>query len=126
MLSGEKGAKELHDQGYPLLTEDGGKFWAPYSLRMNAEKIATPLLMQLADSEYLTALESYVALRERHKAVEMYVFPDEYHVKWQPAHRRAVYERNLDWFDFWLQGYEDPAPAKRGQYERWRKMRDRR
>jgi hypothetical protein len=52
----------------------------------------------------------------------MYVFADEYHVKWHPAHRLAIYERAIDWFDFWLNGREDPAPAKREQYSRWRAL----
>ncbi len=29
----------------------------------------------------------------------------------------------VDWFRFWLKGDEDPDPAKREQYERWRELR---
>jgi len=29
----------------------------------------------------------------------------------------------VDWYRFWLQGYEDPNPAKAEQYERWRALR---
>jgi hypothetical protein len=39
------------------------------------------------------------------------------------AHRDAAYRRNLDWFRFWLQDYEDAAPEKREQYERWQGLR---
>ena len=94
------------------------------SLAQNAARIDTPLLMQLSDKEFRLALEAYSALREQHKPVEMHIFPDEAHIKWQPVHRQAVYERNLDWFSFWLQGKENPAPSKAAQYARWRKMRD--
>jgi hypothetical protein len=31
---------------------------------------------------------------------------------------------NVDWFRFWLQGYEDPDPTKQSQYARWRGLRD--
>jgi hypothetical protein len=31
--------------------------------------------------------------------------------------------RNIDWFRFWLQGYEDPNPVKKQQYAHWREMR---
>jgi hypothetical protein len=55
----------------------------------------------------------------------MYVYPGEFHTKDQPIHRLAVYERNLDWFDFWLRGVEDPDASKAAQYARWRRMRDR-
>jgi hypothetical protein len=58
------------------------------------------------------------------KPVEMWVYPDEYHQKIQPKHRYSVYLRNVDWFRFWLKGEEDPDPAKKEQYERWRKLRE--
>ncbi|HEX8238251.1 MAG TPA: Atxe2 family lasso peptide isopeptidase [Allosphingosinicella sp.] len=109
--------------GFPPATAEDPVFWRPMSMALNAERMETPLLMQLADEEYLLALEAFEALREKEKPVEMYVFPDERHIKWQPAHRFAIYERNLDWFDFWLRCREDPAAGKAGQYERWRAMR---
>lgn len=37
---------------------------------------------------------------------------------------RTAYERNLDWFRYWLQGYEDPNPAKAEQYKHWEAMCD--
>ena len=111
--------------GYPLATVDNPEFWRPMSMAMNAGRIRTPLLMQLADEEYLLALEAFEALRENGAPVELYAFPDEHHVKWQPVHRLAVYNRNLDWFDFWLRCHEDPAPEKAAQYRRWGTMRSR-
>jgi dipeptidyl aminopeptidase/acylaminoacyl peptidase len=112
----------LRGMGYPAATAHDTEFWRPASIALNAARIDTPILMQLADREYLLALEAFTALREQGKPVEMYVFPDEFHIKWQPAHRLAVYRRNLDWFSFWLQGREDPDPAKAAQYERWHKL----
>jgi hypothetical protein len=111
--------------GYPGASEYDPAFWLPASMAMNAEKMDTPLLMQLADDEYIQALETFTALREHGKPVEMYVFPGEHHNKWQPLHRAAVYERNLDWFSFWLQGVVDPDAAKADQYRRWQAMRPR-
>lgn len=113
----------LRTVGYPPATSNDRAFWRDMSLAQNAASINTPLLMQLADKEFRLALEAFSALREQHKPVEMYVFPEEAHIKWQPSHRNAVYERNLDWFSFWLQGIEDPDPAKAEQYARWRAMR---
>jgi len=81
------------------------------------------ILMQLADEEYLLSLEAFQALREHNKSVEMYVFPKEHHIKWQPVHRFAIYNRNIDWFSFWLRSYIDPDPSKKAQYERWKAMR---
>lgn len=111
--------------GYPPAAPVDKKFWLPYSMALNAPKMTTPLLMQLADSELLVALHTYTALKAAKQPVDLYFYPGEFHFKWQPAHRQAVYERNLDWFSFWLQGREDPTPAKAEQYLRWRALRDR-
>jgi dipeptidyl aminopeptidase/acylaminoacyl peptidase len=116
-------AEWLRGMGYPPASRDDPLFWRDMSLARNAGRIDTPLLMQLADSEFRLALEAFGALYEQQKPVEMHVFPDEFHVKWQPVHRRAVYERNLDWFTFWLQDHEDPDLAKAAQYARWRAFR---
>ena len=116
-------AEWLRGMGYPPATRDNPGFWRDMSLARNATWIDTPLLMQLADNEFRLALEAFGALHEQNKPVEMYVYPDEFHVKWQPIHRRAVYDRNLDWFSFWLQGREDSDAAKIEQYRRWNGMR---
>lgn len=116
-------AHTMRKQGWPAATADDRQFWAPGSLIQNAASIDTPLLMQLADREYLTAIDVYAALREQGKPVDMYVFPDEYHNKWQPAHRLAIYDRNLDWFDYWLNDRIDPDPRKADQYALWRSLR---
>ncbi len=113
-------------QGFPPASRDDPAFWRPVSLSVNAARIDTPLLMQLADSEYLQSLEAFTALRENGKPVEMYLFPDEYHNKVSPVHRLAGWTRSLDWFDFWLLHRIDPEPAKAAQYVRWEAMRAKR
>lgn len=79
--------------------------------------------MQLSDHEYLLAIDAYTVLKQRGKPVDMFVFPDSWHFKYQPLQKLAVYQRNLDWFAFWLQGKVDPDPAKAGQYAEWEKLR---
>jgi GH15 family glucan-1,4-alpha-glucosidase len=54
---------------------------------------------------------------------DLYIFPNETHQKFQPRHKAAAYERNLDWFRYWLQGIEVPGPQKSEQYRRWALMR---
>lgn len=116
-------ADAMRTMGYPPASRDDPAFWRPYSMALNAQAMDRPLLMQLADEEYLLGLETFTALREAGQPMEMYVFPGEHHIKWQPAHRHAIYERNLDWFQFWLQSHVDPDPAKAAQYKRWEAMR---
>ncbi len=45
------------------------------------------------------------------------------HVLTNPAVRMASQGGSVDWFRFWLQNYEDPDPAKKEQYIRWRELR---
>jgi hypothetical protein len=124
-LAGPQNGRRLSRIGYPgpSIGTDAEAFWGPFSMVANPDRVVTPLLMQLADQEYLRSLEVFTALREQGKAVEMYVFPDEYHVKFQPAHRLAIYQRNIEWFDFWLNGSEDSNPIDPDQYSRWNAMK---
>ncbi|MFC5526780.1 Atxe2 family lasso peptide isopeptidase [Rhodanobacter ginsengisoli] len=97
--------------------------WRLLSPAANLDAIKAPILMQMPEQEYVVALDYATPLIRKHRA-DLYVFPNEPHQKFQPRHKLAAYERNLDWFRFWLQGHEDPAPSKKAQYVHWRDMRD--
>ena len=98
--------------------------YQPAALNLHAEKVTTPLLVQVSDTELMATAPAIVALKHAGKPVETYVFPDEHHGKFQPQHKLAVYRRSIDWLRFWLQDYEDPDhPTKASQYARWRKTR---
>lgn len=98
------------------------KRWKQVSPAYQLDRIRAPILFQLPEKEYRETMDYAIPLMRRHQA-DMYVFPYETHIKYQPRHKLAVYERNLDWFRFWLQGYEDPDPAKRTQYAHWQEMK---
>lgn len=98
-------------------------FWRQASIAENPEAVKAPLLVQVADDELLSGLDSYEALRELRRPVELYVFPGEHHVKWKPAHREAVYRRNVQWFDFWLNNRQHGDPLDPQQYDRWEALR---
>lgn len=51
------------------------------------------------------------------------VYPKTGHGIVIPRLQKEAAARNLDWFRFWLQGYEDPDPKKAELYERWQIMR---
>ncbi|QAY78188.1 Atxe2 family lasso peptide isopeptidase [Sphingosinicella sp. BN140058] len=120
---GPAAARHFQAEGFPRLTEDGAAFWDRLSLRRNAPRVRVPLLIQTSDDELLSAIESFTALREVGAPADMYVFPGEHHVKWQPAHRLAVYRRALDWFDFWLRGVRSADPARREELRHWDQLR---
>ena len=106
--------------GAPDATPDR---WRALAVTPNADRVTAPLLLHISDHEMVSAVAPVTALEDASRAVEMYVFPNEYHVKWQPRHRLAIYERNIDWLNFWLRDVEDDDPAKTLQYERWRGLR---
>lgn len=55
---------------------------------------------------------------------EFIVYPKTDHNPNLPDIQRESAQRNLDWFEFWLNGREDADTAKAEQYKRWRKMRE--
>jgi dipeptidyl aminopeptidase/acylaminoacyl peptidase len=97
--------------------------WRQLAPELNADRIDVPVLNNDPDSEFLADLALYTSLRELGKPVELFIYPNELHVVNQPKHRYQIYERNLDWFTFWLQSEESPDPAKGEQYQRWRQLR---
>lgn len=121
---GPGAAKLFYYMGYPRMTdssETARAFWREIAITPNARNIRAPILVQVADDEYWGALQSFTALRELDRPIDMFVFPDEHHVKWQPAHRLATYTRAIDWFDYWLNGVK--APGRDEEIARWEAMR---
>ncbi|AZS19176.1 Atxe2 family lasso peptide isopeptidase [Caulobacter sp. FWC26] len=106
--------------------EDTPQRWKLLSPAMNADSLHAPLLMQLPEQEYRLSFELFARLAQTTTPVELYVFPNEPHNKTQPAHKLSTYQRNLDWFRFWLLEESDPDPKKADQYARWREMKARR
>lgn len=96
--------------------------WKPLSLTLNVDRIDTPILVQTGDSEYEIGLDVTEVYRRRGKAFELYVLEGEPHVKYQPAHRHAIYARSTEWFQFWLKLEMNCDPAKSAQYSRWKAM----
>lgn len=97
--------------------------WRDLSAAFNVDRIRAPLLMQLPELEYRPNVELLARLQRVHTPVELWAFPEEVHIKWQPRHQLAANARNLDWFRFWLRGEIDPDPAKAEQYRRWEAYR---
>ena len=124
ILQGPTFSRMMEAAGYPTLSHPDAAFWAPYSVEQNAARLTTPLLIQAPDREFLFSLPTVQALRERGAPVDLYVFPGEFHVKLQPAHKAAVYERTLRWFEFWFDlppmPGQQPQPAD--EIARWRAM----
>ncbi len=107
--------------GGPPLGETYGNY-QEISPALNAHRIRVPLLREYGPDVGVQSLELLAMLRRLGKPVEQVIYPNAPHVLERPSQRIASMERNLDWFHFWLQGYEDPEPDKREQYARWRSL----
>ena len=108
--------------GYRFFEEGAEDFWRPMSLILNVDRVDVPILIQNADSEYEGGLDVVEVYRAEGKPIELHVFEDETHYKWQPAHRNAVYERTTEWLEFWLMKRRNCDPARDQQYDRWLTM----
>ncbi len=101
------------------------KEWMEHSPGFNTDKVDTPVRIMSLDhtSSLLGEWEWFAALHRQKKPVEMVTIEDDDHVLVKPWNRLISQQGTVDWFCFWLEGKEDPDPAKAGQYERWRMMR---
>ncbi|MCD9007024.1 Atxe2 family lasso peptide isopeptidase [Luteimonas sp. XNQY3] len=111
--------KELWGLGAPEETPDQ---WNAVSTALKVDRITAPILFQQSEQEYITGLDLTIPLLRGHRA-DLYVFPNEPHVKFQPRHLLAVNERNLDWFRFWLLGIESSSTGRQAEYAHWRTIR---
>lgn len=108
----------------------GLRQWVERSPEFNLDKVSTPLRIVGGSRSRANALymwEPYAIMREMNKPVEFVLLNTNEHIVTNPAVRLAAQGGNVDWFGFWLQGHEDPDPAKANQYSRWeslRKLRD--
>lgn len=99
-------------------------YWQQIAVPLNADKVSTAILQTATDTDYLGYMATYRALKDLDKPIELYIYANELHVINQPKHRLEIYERNVDWFLFWLKDEEDPNPAKSEQFARWRKLKE--
>jgi dipeptidyl aminopeptidase/acylaminoacyl peptidase len=99
--------------------------WLKDSPEFSVDKINTAMRLEPHSGITLLMLwEWYVGFRRLGKPVEMVFMPDAGHVVIRPQDRVVSQGGAVDWFDFWLKGEEDPEPAKKGQYARWRELRE--
>jgi dipeptidyl aminopeptidase/acylaminoacyl peptidase len=101
---------------------DKAPLWKSLSAVANADRILSPVLLQVDDNEYRAALPFWSSLHALQRPVELIVFPKETHLLSQPIHRLVNFERQLEWFRFW---FRSPKLSNTGEdILRWRRMRD--
>jgi dipeptidyl aminopeptidase/acylaminoacyl peptidase len=123
-LAGLNYSQFLDSRGLTSPDSDSFGNWKQLSASLNLRTDLPPLLLQSSDKEeYFGNIETWFSIRRHGLASEWLLYPNEGHVKREPANKWWVYDRNLDWFRFWLQDEEDTDPAKVEQYARWKEMR---
>lgn len=99
--------------------------WLEHSPGFNMQKVHAPLLV-VGEGPFslLSMWQQYATLRYLHKPVDLQMLDTDEHVLTNPAARLASQGGSVDWFRFWLQGYENPDPGKAEQFHRWEKLCD--
>jgi dipeptidyl aminopeptidase/acylaminoacyl peptidase len=104
---------------------DTYKNWEELSPTLNAAHVRIPVLLEATELGLLGEVEFHTAIQKQGGLSELVVYRNAVHVFDEGNPKQWFYsmQRNLDWFSFWLQGKEDPDPAKKEQYARWRELR---
>ncbi len=103
----------------------GLKRWFDLASDFSLDRVLTPVRLEaIAPVSLLGEWEIYSSLQMQEKPVDLVYFPDGQHIHQRPLERLESQQGNIDWFRFWLQGYEDSDPAKLDKYKRWEHLRE--
>ncbi len=103
----------------------GLETWVRQSPQFNLDRVNAPLRIEgYSPLSIVFMWGPYAALRYLHKPVDLILINSDEHVQINPAARFASQQGAVDWFRFWLQGYEASDPAKAPQYRRWERLCD--
>jgi dipeptidyl aminopeptidase/acylaminoacyl peptidase len=113
---------------------EGLRLWLQRAPGFHLDKLSAPLLIvPHGRSALLEMLEPYAGLHHLHRPVELMMLNTAEHAVSNPAMRIASQGGSVDWFRFWLQGYErkdlnpgsgETAQSLADQYRRWEKLCD--
>jgi hypothetical protein len=99
--------------------------WLMVAPSFNLNKIQTPLRIEaIRWFSVLEEWEIYSSLYQQGKPVDLIYIPAGQHILQQPQQRFVSQQGNVDWFRFWLQGYEAPDPEKKAEYQRLERLRE--
>jgi dipeptidyl aminopeptidase/acylaminoacyl peptidase len=102
---------------------EGLQKWISSSAGFNTDKIRAPILFEANRPVGLIyAWDMYALMRLQNKPVDLLYFRNGEHVLTKLPEIFVSQETTVDWYDFWLNGHEDPDPAKAEQYARWREL----
>ncbi len=98
--------------------------WMKNSPGFNLDKVnAAVRLEYYGRGGFLGGWQSFAGLTLLKKRVDFVWLPYGMHLLVKPWERLVSQQGNVDWFNFWLNGTDDPDPLKSAEYERWKKLR---
>jgi dipeptidyl aminopeptidase/acylaminoacyl peptidase len=104
---------------------EGLRQWLERAPGFATDKISASVLLSPASPQDLISIWSlYASLRDQGKPVELQYIRTGEHNLAKPLQRFAHQEMLVDWFDYWLNGHEDPDSRKSAQYARWRALKE--
>lgn len=117
------------DEGYAIIGAQpfgkGLQQWLERSPGFNLDRVNAPLMVVGEGRQSLLSMwGAYSGLHHLRRPVDLIMLNTGEHVLTNPAVRMASQGGSVDWFRFWLQGYEDPDPQKSDQYRRWEQLCD--
>jgi hypothetical protein len=107
----------------------GLKFWLENAPGFLADRIRTPIRLQISESGrgyVLSKWEMFGRLRSLKLPVELYVIPDcerGSHILQNPRQLMASIGGAVDWYNFWLNGRLSENRDKESQNQRWIALR---
>lgn len=122
-IAGQLTEFDVDNGGKAPFGKDGLELWMRESPGFNLDRVHIPVRL-VSIEDRLALWEWYVALKLQNRPVELIEIPDGSHMLEKPSDRYIAMQGLVDWFRFWLQGYEAPDPFKRDQYKRWEHMRE--
>lgn len=114
----------VHERYFPGTPYDALDRYIELSPIFHLAGTETPMLLEYGQQSLAVQGMEYASALWRHGIPhELVIYPETGHGITSAALRLDSMERNLDWFDYWMLGREDPAPGKAGRYARWEAMK---
>jgi dienelactone hydrolase len=100
-------------------------WWRTHNITDQTDRIETPILLNLAESEAIRAFPFIARMEETRTPLEAYIYPGAFHLKSRPSHLLAAQRRTMAWLDFWLRDIDASEDGDPTRAVRWAEMRAR-
>jgi dipeptidyl aminopeptidase/acylaminoacyl peptidase len=114
---------DVDNGGMAPFGEAGLQLWKRESPGFNLDRLRTPTRL-VSFGDLTSEWEWFVGAQLMGKPVELVDIAGAKHLLERPQDRYIAMQGIVDWYRFWLQGYERPNPDDLDQYKRWEHLRE--